>query len=105
MKALTFSPAAKADLGRIWDYSAEHWGLNQADLYIDNIRDACRDLASGVRRGRSVDVRAGYLKHAAGIHMIYFRDRSNSLDVIRILHQQQDIALNLPTEVGSTRFL
>lgn len=96
MKALALSPAAEADLERIWEYSAEHWGVKRADLYIDNIQDACRDLASSVTRGRPVDVRAGYLKYAVGTHMIYFLDQPNSLDVIRILHQQQDIALNLP---------
>ena len=31
MKTLTFSPAAAADIENIWDYSAEHWGPDQAD--------------------------------------------------------------------------
>lgn len=35
MKTLALSPAAEADLERIWEYSAEHWGMKQADLYID----------------------------------------------------------------------
>lgn len=61
MKALTLSPAAEADLDHIWDHSAEHWGPDQADRYTDEIRDACHDLASGIRGGRTVDVRPGYL--------------------------------------------
>lgn len=96
MKALAFSPAAAADLEHIWDYSAERWGADQADRYMDEIRDACLGLASGTKQGRPVDVRPGYLKYAAGTHMVYFLDRGDRLDVIRILHQRQDVSRNLP---------
>jgi len=47
---VTFSPAAIADLEGIWDYTAEQWGLDQADLYIDSIRDACIGLANGEKK-------------------------------------------------------
>jgi toxin ParE1/3/4 len=97
MTGLAFSPAAEADLDHIWSYSAEHWGPDQADRYTDEIRDACCGLASGDRRGRPVDVRSGYLKYATGAHMIYFRDRGDWLEIIRILHQRQDVSRNLPT--------
>ncbi|RFB77966.1 type II toxin-antitoxin system RelE/ParE family toxin [Methylovirgula sp. 4M-Z18] len=96
MKALALSPAAQADLDHIWDHSAEHWGPDQADRYTDEIRDACQALASGVRRGRPVDVRPGYLKYATGAHMIYFRDHGDRVEIIRILHQRQDVSRNLP---------
>lgn len=96
MKALAFSPAAAADLEHIWDHSARLWGPDQADRYIDEIRDACLGLASGIRQGRPVDVRPGYLKYATGAHMIYVRDRGDRLDIIRILHQRQDVSRNLP---------
>lgn len=95
MKALEFSPAAKADLGHIWDHSADHWGADQADLYTAEIISCCRDLASGAKRGRTVDVRSGYLKHAVGVHMVYFREDRGCIDVMRILHQKQDVSLNL----------
>lgn len=96
MKALTLSPAAAADLEHIWQYSAATWGLDQADRYIEDIRNACLHLASGASRGRMVDVRTGYLKQTVGSHMIYFRDEGERIDVIRILHQRQDVSLNLP---------
>lgn len=95
MKRLAFSPAAISDLHGIWDYGAEHWGPDQADRYIDDIRDACNGLAWGARRGRPVDIRAGYLKYATGAHMIYFRDHGTRLDVIRVLHQKQDVNRHL----------
>ncbi|MGE4334743.1 MAG: type II toxin-antitoxin system RelE/ParE family toxin [Pigmentiphaga sp.] len=32
MKAVAFSPAAEADLGEIWDYTADRWGPGRARL-------------------------------------------------------------------------
>jgi len=52
-------------------------------------------LASGTKRGRDVDVRPDYLKCPVGSHMIYFRDRDDQIEVIRVLHQRQDATLNL----------
>ena len=96
MKVLGFSPAAQSDLGNIWDYSARHWGADQADLYTDEVISCCRDLASGAKRGREVNVRSGYLKYAVGVHIVYFREDKDRVDVMRILHQRQDVSLNLP---------
>ena len=91
MKALLFRPAAEGDLGSIWDYSFETWGLAQAEQYILEIRDTCRMLASGEKRGRGVDIRQGYRKEACGAHMIYFRETETEIEVVRILHGRQDV--------------
>ncbi|MBR0556665.1 type II toxin-antitoxin system RelE/ParE family toxin [Ciceribacter sp. L1K23] len=95
MKALALSPAAEADLNEIWDYSAAAWGVDRADRYIDDIRDGCERLCFGTIRGRPADIRTGYLKHAVGSHMIYFRSSSDRVEIIRILHQRQDANRNL----------
>lgn len=95
MKRIAFTPAAEADLEAIWDYSAVHWGIAQADRYTDEIRDACVALANGVKRGRAVDVREGYRKFATGSHMIYFVEHEDMLAVIRILHGMQDVERHL----------
>lgn len=95
MKTIAFSPAARADLAAIWDYSAQTWGPDQADHYTDTIRDACLELASGEKRGRVVDVRPGYLKITAGSHRVYFRETDDRIEVIRILHGKQDVESRL----------
>jgi toxin ParE1/3/4 len=41
-------------------------------------------------------VRPGYLKYPSGAHMIYFRNQGEQLQIIRILHQRQDVSRNLP---------
>ncbi|MDG1209804.1 MAG: type II toxin-antitoxin system RelE/ParE family toxin [Paracoccaceae bacterium] len=59
MTRVTYSPATITDIDGIWDYTAETWGLDQADRYTDELRDACNDLSAGVKHGRVVDVRDG----------------------------------------------
>lgn len=95
MKAIAFSPAAVADIGDIWDYSAENWGIEQADSYTDAIQDTCHALAKGVRQGRPVNVLPGILKYLCGSHVVYFQDEADRLVVIRILHQSQDARLHI----------
>ncbi|MDR1227443.1 MAG: type II toxin-antitoxin system RelE/ParE family toxin [Azoarcus sp.] len=95
MKSLVFSPAARVDVDVIWDYTVEHWGADQADRYMDDIRDACHGLASDRRQGRPVDVRPGYLKYLAGSHVVYFRDHGDRLEVVRILHGRMDVDRHL----------
>lgn len=50
MSRVTFSPAAIADIDGIWDYTAETWGVDQAEHYTDDIRDTCDALAEGERK-------------------------------------------------------
>lgn len=95
MSRFTFSPAAITDIDRIWDYTAETLGMDQADHYTDNIRDTCGALAAGLKLGRSVDVRDGYLKYAVGKHLVFFVRTGDGIAVIRILHQQMDTELHL----------
>lgn len=90
MKAIAFSPAAEADIGAIWDYSADRWGPDQADSDTDAIRDACDALARGTRHGRPAQVLPDFQKHLCGSHVVYFLDYPDHLDVIRVLHQWQD---------------
>ena len=44
-------------------------------------------------------VRKGYLKCAVGSHMIYFRDRGDRVEIMRVLHQRQDVDQGLAGEV------
>ncbi len=95
MSRVTFSPAAIADIDGIWDYTAETWGVDQADRYTDDIRDACKDLARGTKQGRTADVRDGYLKYAVGKHFVFFVGTGDGIAVIRVLHQQMNTELHL----------
>jgi toxin ParE1/3/4 len=91
------SPLARADLSGIWDHPAERWGEDQAETYIRLITGVCADLVAGRKVGKSIEaVRAGYFRHSAGSHVIFYRfgDRGE-VEVIRILHQRMDIERHL----------
>lgn len=89
-KLFRFTPAARADLVGIWDYTARHWDPDQADRYIDELQRHCLALAADEAASRPVELRPGTRKAQAGSHMVYFREDARVLDVTRILHQRQD---------------
>ena len=96
MTVYTLTPAAQNDLGDIWDYTAITWGEEQAVRYLQDLRDACRELARGERQSRPVDVRAGYRKCQVGRHVLYFQMAdTDGIIVVRILHQHMDVSRHL----------
>lgn len=96
MASYRLSPAARSDLESIWDYTVRHWGEAQAEIYTRGIQAACEALSNGTLVSRSADdIRAGYRKAAAGSHVIFFRLRSDVIEIIRILHQSMDVRRHL----------
>lgn len=96
MTGFVLSPAAQLDVDEIWDYTAEHWSVDQADRYTRDIRDACRELAAGSRISRAVDIREGYRKSAVGSHVLFYKtDDTGRIVVMRILHQRMDAGRHL----------
>ena len=92
MAGYALSPAARADIEEIWDYTVRHWGEAQAERYTRNIRDACEALGDGTLSGRSAeDIRAGYRKTAVGSHVMFYRVRAGVLEIVRILHRNTDV--------------
>lgn len=94
MTGYVLSPHARADLSGIWDYTADHWGIDQADHYVREIATACSELARGRRQSRPIDdIRPGYAKLLVGAHVLFFRRNDiGQSEVVRILHQRMDFA-------------
>lgn len=97
MSGYRLSRKAVADLSDIWDYTAEHWGVEQAERYIGSVRDACKALARGQQLGQDAShIRHGYRKQLAGTHVLFFRALDDGgIDVVRILHQRMDAGRHL----------
>jgi toxin ParE1/3/4 len=91
------SPAARADLEQIWDYTRDRWGVDQAETYAHEIQRAIERVVDNPEIGRACDeVRPGYRKHGVGSHTLYYRIlRVDVIDVVRILHQRMDIDQHL----------
>jgi len=88
---LRLSHEAREDLRGIWIYSAETWGPQQANRYLDAIRAAITGLADGTTVSRSAeDVLPGCRRVTCGRHVVYFREDMDAVEVIRVLHQRMD---------------
>ncbi|AEG32351.1 type II toxin-antitoxin system RelE/ParE family toxin [Thiomicrospira cyclica] len=97
---IELSPKAQEDLSYIWDYTYHQWGTMQAETYVRNIWHAIESLKSSYNSSQSIDfVRAGYRKIQTGSHVIFFKQASDTITVIRILHQQMDISRHLSTDL------
>lgn len=98
MAVVRLSPRAARDLSEIWDYTANRWGLGQAETYLRSLQSALGTLAADPGRGQACgDIRPGYRKQPVGSHVIFYKISvpADGIDVIRILHQRMDVALNL----------
>jgi toxin ParE1/3/4 len=96
MRRYTLSPRAQSDLEEIWDYTAARWSADQAEAYLRQIKAAIETVAADPRRGRACDeVRAGYRKHSAGSHVLFYRTTTDGVDIVRILHQRMDFERHL----------
>lgn len=97
MTGYVLSPRAIDDLSDIWDFSAERWGLEQADRYVRQIATTCRDIAEDRRKGLDAgDIRAGYFRYPVGSHVVFYRfGEGGVLQVVRILHKRMDAERHL----------
>ena len=88
---IRLTPRAEADLAKIWDYTADRWGIDQAEAYIRELWRGMAFIAADPRRGKaSDDVRPGYRRYPAGSHLIFFRPAVEDIEVIRVLDQRMD---------------
>ena len=96
MRRYRLAPAAQRDLSSIWDFTLERWDEIQAETYISEIRAAIERIAGDPQRGRNCDeIREGYRRYGIGSHLIFYIVRTDSVDVIRILHQRVDPARHI----------
>jgi toxin ParE1/3/4 len=96
VKHYRLTPAAAMDLSEIWDYTEERWDADQAETYVREIGAAVERVAEDPLRGRDCsDIRPGYRRYGIESHTVYYLDRSDTVDVIRILHQRMDPSRHL----------
>ena len=97
MSRYLLSPAAQADLGQIWDYTRDRWGVDQAEEYLRELQRAIERAAANPRIGRACDeIRPGYPKLAAWSHILFYRVSAEGIiDVVRVLHERMDVDRHL----------
>lgn len=91
MTEYRLTPSAERDLERIWLYTAQQWGVKQANHYIDILVTTFSDLAQHPKTAPTCDhIRLGYRRRSIEQHMIYFRISTYGISIIRILHDRMD---------------
>jgi toxin ParE1/3/4 len=97
MSRVVLTPAARSDLDGIWDCTANRGGIDPAERYVRRIAEAAELIAETPERGSSCDhVREGYRKFPVGSHVLFYREMSGGIDMIRILHRQMEFHQHLP---------
>jgi toxin ParE1/3/4 len=85
------SRQAAADLDEIWDYTAKTWGREQANRYVEGLRQSMRNVAGDPSRGRSIAVgRKSFYRYRSGSHLMFYRQVGQGVRIVRILHESMD---------------
>ena len=83
---------AKEDVSGIWLYSAERWGLDQADRYLQQLSEKFAWLAENPGSGHLRDdiIPPAYCM-PCGSHLVFYDIYDSHIDIIRVLHQRADL--------------
>jgi toxin ParE1/3/4 len=90
---------AKQDLKAIGRYTQKIWGKEQRNIYLAKIDASLQLIASEPGKGRTCDhIRLGYRKYRVGRHIIFYLQKSDYVEIIRILHSQMDLEAHFDDE-------
>jgi toxin ParE1/3/4 len=85
---LRLSAAAEEDLLNIGAFTLRTWGERQTERYLNALEGACRQLAANPLLGRRCDeISAGLRRMEQGSHVIFYREKSDGILVVRFLHR------------------
>jgi toxin ParE1/3/4 len=88
---LVISEQATRDLADIWLYIAND-SPQTADTFLDSIFDSCKLFCSSPDMGRARDeLLPGLRSFPIKRYVIFYRLRSNSVEVVRVLSGYRDI--------------
>ena len=91
------TPRAQTDLDEIWDYTVDRWGFDQAETHTRRLWKDIAAVADHPSRGRECpEVRRGYRMYPSGSHVLFYRETSDGIDVVRILHEHMDYNRHIP---------
>ena len=90
MTTFELTQAAEEDLIKIWLYSFENWGIEQADKYQTQIERCCDAVGKGTARSKPVDgLSVPIFVHRCEQHYIFFLSSERPI-VLALLHGSMD---------------
>ena len=88
----TFSKKADLDIKEIFKYTFLEFGDKQAYEYVDGLETCLQLIVETPNIGRNCDwLRSGYQRHEYVSHVIFYKQRTHDIFVIRILHKNMDV--------------
>lgn len=88
--AVLRTPAAEADLVRLWLHIADH-NPEAADRYIRQIEKTCEELADFPARGRArSDLGDGVRRLVIGNYIAFYEIVTDAIVVLRVFHGRED---------------
>lgn len=93
MTRFTLSPKAQREIMEIWLYTADNWGVDQAERYVLDIERELESAAQGSPLVRRID---NYWRIRSGHHLCVFRTNGDgTIYVVRVLHERMDVKRQL----------
>lgn len=92
IKTYFLSVEADADLGEIFDYTEQEFGIEQAATYLSELEIILLALVVNPKSGRERnEIRAGLRSMIFNSHVIFYRICDDHLRVVRVLHGSRDL--------------
>jgi toxin ParE1/3/4 len=93
MSEYIISEKALEDINNIWIYTAENWSIEQADRYYNAIIDEIEFIVQKFELASDFEkIRKSYRYSKIKSHLIFFKkNKSNEIEVVRVLHEKMDI--------------
>jgi len=99
VRRLVLSAAADADLRRIAAHTEREWGEILKRRYLAALQRRLLDLRDRPEIGRPRnDVRTGIRSIASGRHVIFYSATSETIDVLRVLHDAMDVHRHIESD-------
>lgn len=87
---------AEQDLIEIWMYSCGNWGVNQVDIYLDQLDQAFQNIASNPEIDVNIDYfRTAFFKYPAKEHLIFYTIQKSTIHMVRVLGNEMDYIQHL----------
>ena len=86
------SVKARTEIKKIFRYSFQQFGENQAVKYKASLDECFQLLADNPNMGRECnDIRDGYFRHEHESHIIFYTQRSSDIFITTIIHDRMDL--------------
>jgi toxin ParE1/3/4 len=95
-RSLIWSPKAKQDLYRIWEYYSGLASAVIADKLLREIAVSSERLSQHPFAGRSRnELRQGLRSTRVPPYSIFYRITDNTVEIVRVLHERRDLSAAL----------